>query len=166
MEQAVASLSLEEQSAIPQTEVAPSGEAAQPQTAEDVVMIEVWRPGRSEGRRRPHGRHRNQGRKPEDARKPSPERTEAAGTPVAAAEVALSPNAAETPSAAQTHARPGRPPRHRRRPDHRQDRPPRERERPPVKRFERREKVADPNSPFAKLAALKAQLEADAKERR
>jgi ATP-dependent RNA helicase SUPV3L1/SUV3 len=37
-----------------------------------------------------------------------------------------------------------------------------------VKRFERRErdKAPDPNSPFAKLAALKAQLEADAKERR
>jgi hypothetical protein len=35
-----------------------------------------------------------------------------------------------------------------------------------VKRFERREKTPDPNSPFAKLAGLKAQLEADAKERR
>jgi hypothetical protein len=35
-----------------------------------------------------------------------------------------------------------------------------------VKRFERREKAPDPNSPFAKLAGLKAQLEADAKERR
>jgi ATP-dependent RNA helicase SUPV3L1/SUV3 len=59
--------------------------------------------------------------------------------------------------------------RHRRRPDrpdHRADRPQRERDRPPVKRFERREKAPDPNSPFAKLAALKAQLEADAKERR
>ena len=31
---------------------------------------------------------------------------------------------------------------------------------------DRREKAPDPNSPFAKLAALKAQLEADAKERR
>jgi ATP-dependent RNA helicase SUPV3L1/SUV3 len=30
---------------------------------------------------------------------------------------------------------------------------------------ERREKVADPNSPFAKLAALKEQLEAGAKDR-
>jgi ATP-dependent RNA helicase SUPV3L1/SUV3 len=39
-------------------------------------------------------------------------------------------------------------------------------ERPPGKRFEPREKRPDPNSPFAKLAALKAQLEADAKERR
>ena len=66
------------------------------------------------------------------------------------------------------------PPRHRRRHagEHRPDRPQRdrdgrtERDRPPVKRFERREKAPDPNSPFAKLAALKAQLEADAKERR
>jgi ATP-dependent RNA helicase SUPV3L1/SUV3 len=79
--------------------------------------------------------------------------------------------------------------RHRRRPDHRQDRSQDRRqdrrqdqrqdhrqdrhqdrsqkhERAPVKRFERREKAPDPNSPFAKLAALKAQLEADAKERR
>jgi ATP-dependent RNA helicase SUPV3L1/SUV3 len=43
------------------------------------------------------------------------------------------------------------------------------RERPPGKRFEpreTREKRPDPNSPFAKLAALKAQLEAEAKERR
>jgi ATP-dependent RNA helicase SUPV3L1/SUV3 len=64
--------------------------------------------------------------------------------------------------------RDGRPPRHRRRQggEHRSDRPTRERERPTVKRFERREKAPDPNSPFAKLAGLKAQLEADAKERR
>jgi ATP-dependent RNA helicase SUPV3L1/SUV3 len=56
--------------------------------------------------------------------------------------------------------------------DQRQDRPPRDRDRGHDrghgKRFERRErdKAPDPNSPFAKLAALKAQLEADAKERR
>jgi ATP-dependent RNA helicase SUPV3L1/SUV3 len=58
--------------------------------------------------------------------------------------------------------------RRRQRPDQRFERPQRERDRPSGKppRFERREreKVADPNSPFAKLAALKAQLEADAKE--
>ncbi|MBZ0146198.1 MAG: hypothetical protein K8F62_01480, partial [Pseudorhodoplanes sp.] len=34
------------------------------------------------------------------------------------------------------------------------------------KRPERAERQPDPNSPFAKLAALKAQLEADSKERR
>jgi ATP-dependent RNA helicase SUPV3L1/SUV3 len=55
-----------------------------------------------------------------------------------------------------------------RRPEHHATaRPDRQkREQPPAKRFEPREKRPDPNSPFAKLAALKAQLEADAKERR
>jgi ATP-dependent RNA helicase SUPV3L1/SUV3 len=74
----------------------------------------------------------------------------------------------QTAPGAAPHAKEGRHFRHRRRPDHRADRadrPQRERDRPPVKRFERREKAPDPNSPFAKLAALKAQLEADAKER-
>jgi ATP-dependent RNA helicase SUPV3L1/SUV3 len=33
-------------------------------------------------------------------------------------------------------------------------------------RKERRDREPDPNSPFAKLAALKEQLEANAKERR
>jgi ATP-dependent RNA helicase SUPV3L1/SUV3 len=32
-------------------------------------------------------------------------------------------------------------------------------------RWERRDKAPDPNSPFAKLAALKEQLEANAKRR-
>jgi ATP-dependent RNA helicase SUPV3L1/SUV3 len=50
----------------------------------------------------------------------------------------------------------------------RHDRSQRDRDRSHGQRFERRErdKAPDPNSPFAKLAALKAQLEADAKERR
>ena len=37
---------------------------------------------------------------------------------------------------------------------------------PHAARRERREPAPDPNSPFAKLAALKARLEAEAKERR
>jgi ATP-dependent RNA helicase SUPV3L1/SUV3 len=100
----------------------------------------------------------------------------AAGEPVAvlaAGETAAapSPSASAKPSAgAVVHGKSARPPRHRRRyegeREHRHDRPQREREQPPVKRFERRDKPPDPNSPFAKLAALKAQLEADAKERR
>jgi hypothetical protein len=51
--------------------------------------------------------------------------------------------------------------------DARFERSRREHERAPVQSFrsERREKPPDPNSPFAKLAALKAQLEAEAKER-
>jgi ATP-dependent RNA helicase SUPV3L1/SUV3 len=71
--------------------------------------------------------------------------------------------------------KPGRHSRHQRRRqgggDQRFDRPRRDQERPagPPARFERherREKAPDPNSPFAKLAALKAQLEAEAKGRR
>jgi len=56
--------------------------------------------------------------------------------------------------------------RRRRQGDHRFDRPRRERAPGQAPRPERREKTPDPNSPFAKLAALKAQLEAEAKERR
>jgi ATP-dependent RNA helicase SUPV3L1/SUV3 len=48
------------------------------------------------------------------------------------------------------------------------ERPDRDRGPPAATRLDRREreKAPDPNSPFAKLAALKAQLEAEAKERR
>jgi ATP-dependent RNA helicase SUPV3L1/SUV3 len=62
----------------------------------------------------------------------------------------------------------GRPPRHER-PRHGkpQGGAPRHEPRADARpRPERREKQPDPNSPFAKLAALKAQLEADSKERR
>jgi ATP-dependent RNA helicase SUPV3L1/SUV3 len=86
----------------------------------------------------------------------------------------------EQQAAASEEKKPERHQRHHQRPrseqrfNHRQqpdrDRPPRDRDRDRSSgkpaRFERREKAPDPNSPFAKLAALKAQLEADAKERR
>jgi len=151
--------------------------------AEEPVFIEVWRPGRPESRRRPGGQRREAGPERPGRRQRAPERAEhggapqmAAGEPVAvltAGETAAapSPSASAKPSAgAVVHGKSARPPRHRRRyegeREHRHDRPQREREQPPVKRFERRDKPPDPNSPFAKLAALKAQLEADAKERR
>jgi ATP-dependent RNA helicase SUPV3L1/SUV3 len=149
-------------------------------------LIEVWRPGRPEGRRRPRPRRREPGREShrEIEKAPTAQVGSGAGSGaesgVAAAsggEAASAPLTDQAPASSGQPAREGR--RHRRRPDHRQDRkqhdrrpqdrfdrPQRERERPPVKRFERREKAPDPNSPFAKLAALKAQLEADAKERR
>ena len=131
-------------------------------------MIEVWRPGRPEGRQRPRPRRRD-GRS--QARKDAPasrHAEEPSVTAVAGVEAASAPPPEQTPHADSRPSKQGRPPRHRRRPagEHRPDRAARERERPPVKRFERREKAPDPNSPFAKLAALKAQLEADAKERR
>ena len=145
------------------------GSAAAPQdvaVAAEPVLIEVWRPGRSEGRRRPRGRHREAGqdagrRSPDASRRPEAE----VAAPVAAA--------GEGPAAERTESGPpGKQERHSRHPrrhgpDNRFDRPQRKHERAPSnpQRFERREKAPDPNSPFAKLAALKAQLEADAKER-
>ncbi len=142
-------------------------------------MIEVWRPGRSEGRRRPQGRDRQAGKHfgkrggaptqdavaaasiPPDASAPAPSADQAPRSEQMAP--------AEQPAPAE-QSRAGRHSRHRRPPggDQRFERPRRERERPPAHtaRHERREKAPDPNSPFAKLAALKALLEAEAKERR
>src|SRR6202166_937578 len=141
--------------------------------AEEAVMIEGWRPGRAgrpEGPRRPRFKRREAGRH-RAAEQGAPRQPEQLIAAVAGAQTEASPPsgegaAAEQPDAKRQHRR------HRRhKPEQRFDRPPRERDRerparPP--RFERREreKAPDPNSPFAKLAALKAQLEADAKERR
>jgi ATP-dependent RNA helicase SUPV3L1/SUV3 len=129
----------------------PSAASAAP--AEE-AFIEIWRPGRPEGARRE--RPRGQRRPPrEPAQQPSGE--------------APRPAAAASPGeAGKTAERPPRPPRPARKP--RSDRPPR----PPREGGlfatsapkERRDKAPDPNSPFAKLAALKEQLEANAKERR
>jgi ATP-dependent RNA helicase SUPV3L1/SUV3 len=146
----------------------PGDEIAQDQPAKEPVLIEVWRPdraGRPGGRRGPRS-----GRRAADKGKGAPQGPDDAVAPaVAAAAATASPPTQERattapPEAARHHRQ------HRRHePNQRFDRPPRERERAPVKsaRFERREreKAPDPNSPFAKLAALKAQLEADAKER-
>jgi ATP-dependent RNA helicase SUPV3L1/SUV3 len=154
---------------------APGDDAAAEATSSAAPeMIEVWRPGRAEGRRRPHGKQRHAGKR--DGRGAAPE----AAAPALAADAAA-PAAEQTNSPDQAasveEAKPERHSRDRRRHgDQRFDRPRRERERPPPhaarqerrpERYqERRDKAPDPNSPFAKLAALKAQLEAEAKERR
>ena len=148
-------------------------------TAAEPQMIEVWRPGRSEGGRRPQGRHRPAGRHFGQRTAAAPQESAA---PAIASEATVQASAAEPTISALPPAptdqpvpaevsKPGRHARHRRRQeaDQRFDRPRRERERPPAhgarhERHERREKAPDPNSPFAKLAALKAQLEAEAKE--
>jgi ATP-dependent RNA helicase SUPV3L1/SUV3 len=150
---------------------APATTEAAP-AAEEPALIEVWRPGRAEGRHRPRERRRD-GRR--SGRPDVPRRTSDAEAPPVAASGEASPST-EQP-AAEAPGRSGRPHRHRHRGGERQggrrdhpEGPPRERERPQQRpaRFERREreKAPDPNSPFAKLAALKAQLEAEAKERR
>jgi ATP-dependent RNA helicase SUPV3L1/SUV3 len=154
--------------------------AAAPEHAvAEPALLEVWRPGRARfsDRQRPaRSRSRRSIRTPQGAAR---EQDPAAGTPAAA----LSPETTESPPpaaaaatgaeqvqrAASVPAKAEHHFRHRRgKPgDHRPERSA-PRERTPMRRprFERREKPADPNSPFAKLAALKEQLEAEAKERR
>jgi ATP-dependent RNA helicase SUPV3L1/SUV3 len=141
-------------------------------------FIVVWRPGRPPERPR----------RPAAAREPRRERNirprSAEAQPVAASpppEGATAP-AGEAIAAENRKPRPPRNERQGQRPENqtrqgrphrqgRQDRPPRPERDSARAAFkgrsppERRDKAPDPNSPFAKLAALKAQLEADAKER-
>ena len=163
-----------ETAATPSSAVAEaSADAAPDKPAEEPVMIEVWRPGRAgrpEGARRPRFKRREAGRH-KAAEQGTPRQPDETTAAVAVTPTEASPPSAEGAAAEQPHAK--RHQRHHRRhkPEQRFDRPPRERDRErPARpqRFERREreKAPDPNSPFAKLAALKAQLEADAKERR
>jgi ATP-dependent RNA helicase SUPV3L1/SUV3 len=152
-----------------------TADAATPAAGGENETIEVWRPGRPEGRHRPRHRGRDT-RRPSRSEIAAAPRAEAPGPAAAVPDEAatLSPAgpAGEAEPAAIVPPKLERHPRHRRHHhagEHRPDRPQRDRERPPQvrpARFERREKAPDPNSPFAKLAALKAQLEADAKERR
>ena len=140
-------------------------------------LIEVWRPGRFEQReRRPHGRHKR-GDQRGAPRQGGTENQPAA----AAAEGSVQPggDTADTqrgprPPRKDRHQRHGRQDGGRREGQRHEGRHegqrhgkggggPRQDARP---RQDRREKEPDPNSPFAKLAALKAQLEADSKERR
>ena len=143
-------------------------------------MVEVWRPGRPEGRRRQRGdnRHARHGAPSSEGVHGRASAAQTASgesaTPSAAVAEGEGPQAAE--QTAETARRPHRSGRRRhsaeqQRPD-RPDRHERQGARPPrhdryrPERREPREKAPDPNSPFAKLAALKAQLESDAKERR
>jgi ATP-dependent RNA helicase SUPV3L1/SUV3 len=144
-------------------EAAPAGEAA----AAEPQFIEVWRPGRPEGERpREHRRPRRGQRRDTQPAQPSQPGDAAAG------QASNAEAQADQPSGEQTQdAREGARHRHRRDKDRRGDRhgkPGRgerfqrgkgeKRHEPPR---EKRERAPDPNSPFAKLAALKAQLEAD-----
>jgi len=115
-------------------------------------MIEVWRPGRPEHRRGDRAQPRSRRR----------ERTGERRDSAAAA-------AAGKRSQPQTHpvaekAGSGTPGPRPRRPEREKTRTPSAQPRSEAR--ERRERAPDPNSPFAKLAALKAQLEAASKERR
>ena len=143
--------SLEGEGGAASPEPAPSTPAA---AAEADEFIEVWRPGRPPERRH----HRPPVRAPQAV---GPAKSRAG--PEKAVSARPQPNApaeASPPNKSAAAPAEGR----RRRPDREGDQ-----RRPPahvrVDTKERREKAPDPHSPFAKLAALKAQLEASSKER-
>jgi len=168
-------------------------EAASPTAAAEPEMVEVWRPGRPSGERRPRDGERRGRRRQHERPAAQAEGQPAGEAAVATAEQAAGAAGAEATPAAEPERR-GRP-RHRRRDgaegektERRADRPERRdrpdrserRDRPPRRDRDRRDenrpsrtwsssqeprgKEPDPNSPFAKLLALKAQLEAN-KER-
>ncbi|HEY2528639.1 MAG TPA: helicase-related protein [Xanthobacteraceae bacterium] len=146
--------------AIPEGEAVGKAESRHPTPDE---LIEVWRPvraGSAEGRRRTRFRRREAGKEVPPGMPQSKE--------ALAADAASAPQAETKQDEVARPAKPARHSRHRqpRRGDQRFERPQRENEPARTTRFDRREKAPDPNSPFAKLAALKARLEADAKERR
>jgi ATP-dependent RNA helicase SUPV3L1/SUV3 len=148
---------------------------------EEPAMIEVWRPGRPD---RVHRRPRE--RRPERERHGRPRQPlpAAASPPAPTVAPEGAPAAKPEESAPARRFRRGRAERQER--QERQERPQRgdrpdrpdhagraeraEKRRKPLAAIaaakERRDKQPDPNSPFAKLAALKEQLEANAKERR
>jgi ATP-dependent RNA helicase SUPV3L1/SUV3 len=159
-------------------------EQAGPEPAPEPELVEVWRLGRAEGpRRQPRGRRRPPPRAaavvqegaPAEAASPAPEGEprpdqRADATPVREGRRPRQPQRERPERERQDRDRGERGERRERRP--REDRP----ERDPELRAkyfkgrgearERRDKAPDPNSPFAKLAALKEQLEANAKEPR
>jgi ATP-dependent RNA helicase SUPV3L1/SUV3 len=156
----------------PQAE-ASSAEQSDAPAAAEAEFIEVWRPGRSE-ERRPRRRRPARDNRPADApaqaQAPSQEQvaTAAPSSPARSEEPRRDredrrkPREATDRAAGRSHEgrREGRD-RDRRRDRRDEDRPPRVWE----AGRDRRGKEPDPDSPFAKLAALKAQLEAEAKDR-
>jgi len=119
--------------------------------AVDEDVIEVWRPGRPEERRH----RRPPARSPR--REGEPRSPAQAAAPIAAGPPPTEPARASEPAAATEVVA-------KRRSDRVAPRGPSgPKGRGDVK--DRREKAPDPNSPFAKLAVLKAQLEARSKER-
>jgi len=164
-----------------------------PEVAVEPELIAVWRTGRSEerrGQRRPSRRHAP---RPQSAAPTEDATAERAIAVAASTEPAVEAGAPIEKPAVQHRRRRGSPGEFRREHDdggerrQREHRSGRQGDRPERPRGERphfakeradpkelrdyaprreRDKQPDPNSPFAKLAALKAQLEANAKERR
>jgi ATP-dependent RNA helicase SUPV3L1/SUV3 len=146
------------------------------------VLVDVWRPGRPEGARRPPRRAKPP-RRESRAPQPAQAATERPADATASGEAVAAGDAGEQQSRREGRDGPrrkqrrfdgiraGRPAEHRgeRNDGERRPRPDRHRPaqaRPDRPREERaRDKPIDPNSPFAALLELKARLEADQKEK-
>ena len=159
---------------VPEATTQPEQAPAEETAPSEPMMIEIWRPGRPEGARRP--------RRKTEERRPQPDRP--APTAVSAPADGAPKEGEPRPEARRPRPdeRPRRAERPRREDSARRDERPRNDERPRPKRNERsrrereredwkrelprerKERVADPNSPFAALAALKARLEAGKKD--
>ena len=142
---------------------APAATAAEPE------MIEVWRPGRFENRdRHRHGRaprhHRRGDHAAQAASAVNGPETQSADASAQGADAAGKQGDRRPPRGPRPHRRErpdGKPPHHGKRGRHDERR---ERHERPERR-ERQDRQPDPNSPFAKLAALKQQLESGGKEK-
>ena len=173
--------------AVPEVDAAPAetpveeapAEAAVAEQAAEPEMIEVWRPGRRPDETRGPRPQRRERRGPRRDRQ-APAATSADVTPAVPQTADASPSPqAERPGEDGARRRGRRRDRSQRQERDARDasrgdrdrtqRPEREQRRPPFRTrppaAERRDKPPDPNSPFAKLAALKEQLEAASKER-
>jgi ATP-dependent RNA helicase SUPV3L1/SUV3 len=157
--EAPAEIDLSNVEAVAETAASTEAAPAEPE------MIDVWRPGRPEGARRPP-------RKPKQPRR----EVRIPQTATAPAQQATDSAAAAQDAPAQDTPRPERKPREQREGRHRKGRvqnfaqdgrrPDRPRSQPQQARPERqRDKPIDPNSPFAALLDLKARLEAEQKEK-
>ena len=135
--------------------------AAAPEAPEEPAFIEIWRPGRPGRQQSGHRRQHRRERRPDQAAAgEAAPREDGTPAPEGEARPPRQPN--------RRKGRSGKPRQHERhdraeRPDRPERRDRRDRPQGAPSQFagrpERKEKVADPNSPFAALAALKARLE-------
>jgi len=139
---------------------APGSENATEAAPAEPELVDVWRPGRPEGARRPQ-------RKPRQPRR----EVRIPQTTTAPAQQASDSTAPAQDAPAQVAPRPERKPREQREGRNRKGRnndgrrPDRQRPQQQARPERQRDKPIDPNSPFAALLDLKARLEAEQKEK-
>jgi len=153
------------------TPAATTGEATPSATEEtkpvEISLVDVWRPGRPEGVRRPPRpqKPRREVRIPQVtmATQPSAEGVTAAPNAAPAREDRREKRGGD--GRERRHGTPNDRPRGPRKDRPQQERPRNERPRQDARPDRARDKPIDPNSPFAALLELKARLEADRKEK-